>query len=287
MTRGWLRAAPIMAAALAWALPHTVRALETVPFAFDDGTVRVQGTVNGTPYPMRIDLGAGIDVLSQSVGSRNVNVTSKFVTLNLTGQRVDLPVGNVVSMALGQFKVNSKKVGIWGGLDGTGIDGLISASAFRDVTATFDFRQKQLLIEDAVSLPQRKQFTDRVALTLQDELDTSVGVFASFDLGNGVTGLCAITTGTRDIMIDKRFAAKLGVNLSDPGLKRVRTPLGEGIAATIGSLSLLDDRRSAMAHPPVVFEDLVYDCTVGNDFWADKIFTLDIPQRMMYVAPPA
>ncbi len=286
MIRRWLRAAPVMAAVLACSLPHAARALETVPFAFDDGTIRVQGTVNGRPYPMRIDLGAGIDVLSQSVGSRNVNVTSKFVTLNLTGQRVDLPVGNVVSMALGQFTVNSKKVGIWGGLDGSGIDGLISASAFRDVTATFDFRQKQLLIEDAVSLPQRKQFADRVSLTLQDELDTSLGVFATFDFGNGQTGLCAITTGTRDIMIDRRFAAKLGVNLADPGLKHVRTPLGEGIAATIGSLSLLDDHRSAMQHVPVVFEDLVYDCNVGNDFWADKIFTLDIPQRMMYVAPP-
>jgi hypothetical protein len=99
--------------------------------------------------------------------------------------------------------------------------------------------------------------------------------------------LCAIDTGTRDIMIDKRFAAKLGVNLSDPGLKHVRTPLGDGIAATIGSLSLADDQRSVMQHPSVVFEDLVYDCNVGTDFLADKIFTLDIPQRMMYVAPPA
>ena len=81
MIRGWLRAAAVMAAALACSLPHAARALETVPFAFDDGTIRVQGTVNGRALPMRIDLGAGIDVLSQSVGSRNVNVTSKFVTL--------------------------------------------------------------------------------------------------------------------------------------------------------------------------------------------------------------
>ncbi len=287
MIRRWLRAAAVAAAALACAVPNGARALETVPFAFDDGTIRVQGTVNGAAVPMRIDLGAGIDVLSQNVGTRAVNVTSKFVTLSLTGQRVDLPVGNVVSMALGEFKVDSKKVGIWSGLDGTGVDGLISASAFRDVTATFDFRQRQLLIEDAVSLPQRKLTGARVPLTLQDELNTSIGIFAYFDFGNGQTGLCAIDTGTRDIMIDRRFAAKLGVNLADPGLKRVRTPLGDGIGATIGSLSLVDDHRSAIQRPTVVFENLVYDCNVGNDFWANQIFTLDIPQRMMYVAPPA
>lgn len=283
----WSRLAALTVAALACSLPYAARALETVPFAFDDGTIRVQGTVNGQPVPMRIDLGAGVDVLSQRVGSRNVNVTGKFVTLSLTGQRVDLPIGNVVSMALGEFKVNSDTVGIWSGLDSSGVDGLISASAFRDVTATFDLRQHQLLIEDAVTVVERKRLAARVALFLQDELGISVGVFARFNFGNGQTGLCSINTGTRDIMIDRRFAAKLGVNLADPGLKRARTPLGDGTAATIGSLALDGAPDSAMQHPRVVFEDLVYDCNVGTDYWADKVFTLDIPHRVMYVAPPA
>lgn len=287
MIRSWSRAAAFTAAVLAWSLPQGARALETVPFALDDGTIRVQGTVNGRNVPMRIDLGAGVDVLSQSVGSRNVDVTGKFVTLSLTGQRVDLPIGRVVAMSLGEFKVDSGTVGIWNGLDGTGTDGLISASAFRDVAATFDFRQKQLLIEDAVTFADRKRFATRIPLFLQDELGISVGVFARFNFGNGQTGLCAITTGTPDIMIDRRFAAKLGVNLADPSLKHVRTPLGEGIGATIGSLTLDGAPDSMMKQPPVVFEDLVYDCNVGNAFWADKLFTLEIPQRVMWIAPPA
>ncbi len=283
----WLRAAAFTAAAIAWAAPPSAVALERVPFAFDDGTLRVQGTVNGKAVPMRIDLGAGVTVLSQSAGARAVNVTSKFVTLGLTGQRVDLPIGQVVSMALGEFKVNSDTVGIWNGLDGTGPDGLISASAFHDVTATFDYRNHELLIEDPVTLPARKQLATRIPLFLQDELGISLSAFARFDFGNGHTGLCVIDTGTPDIMIDRRFAAKLGVNLADPGLKHVKTPLGDGVGATIGSLALDGAPDSVMQRPKVVFEDLVYDCNVGNDFWTNKLFTLDIPQRVMYLAPPA
>ncbi|MGA8534856.1 MAG: hypothetical protein WB615_12180 [Candidatus Tumulicola sp.] len=287
MIRTGLRAAAVIAAVLAWSVPNAAGALERIPFSSDGGTIKVQGTVNGQAVPMLVDLGAGVDVLSHGVGSRAVDVSGKFVTLSLTGQRVDLPIGTVVSIALGEFKVDSGTVGIWNGLDGTGVDGLISASAFRDVTTTFDYRANELLIEDAVTFADRKRFATRVPLFLQDELDISLGVFARFDFGNGQTGLCVIDTGTPDIMIDRRFAAKLGVNLADPSLKRVKTPLGQGVAASIPSLGIVGASDSVVQRPSVVFEDLVYDCNVGNEFWQNKVFTLDIPQRVMYVAPPA
>ena len=287
MIRTNLRAAAVITAALAWSVPGAARALERIPFTSDGGTIRVQGTVNGHAVPMLVDLGAGLDVLSQSVGSRAVNVNGKFVTLSLTGQRVDVPIGSVVSMALGEFTVDSRAVGIWGGLDGTGVDGLISASAFRDVTTTFDFRAHEMLIEDAVTFAERKRTATRVPLLLQDELGIALGIFAKFDFGGGQTGLCVIDTGTQDVMIDRRFASKLGVNLGDPNLKRVRTRLGQGVAAAIPSLTLIGAPDWTLQRPNVVFEDLVYDCNVGNEYWSNKLFTLDIPERAVYVAPPA
>jgi hypothetical protein len=277
----------LVASAIVWMLPSTAGALERIPFTNEGGLVKVQGTVNGEPVPMLVDLGAGMDVLSQRVGSHAVNVTGKYVSLSLTGQRVDLPVGTVVSIALGEFRLNSATVGIWKGLDGTGIDGLISAVAFRNVTTTFDFRAHELLLEDAVTFADRKRFAVRIPVVLQDELGIALSVFARFDFGNGQSGLCVVDTGTQGIMIDRRFAAKLGVNLGDPALKRASTPLGEGVAASIPSLTLAGDPTTAMQRPNVVFEDLVYDCNVGNQFWDGRVFTLDIPERVIYMAPPA
>ncbi len=287
MIRANVRTAAVMAAALVCSVPGAAGALERIPFAADGGAIRVQGTVNGQPVPMLVDLGAGVDVLSEKVGTRAVDVSGKFVTLSLTGQRVDLPIGTVVSMALGEFKVDSRTVGIWSGLDGSGVDGLISASAFRDVATTFDFRAHELLIEDAVTYAERKRFAARIPLFLQDELGIAVGVFARFDFGNGQTGLCVVDTGTQDIMLDRRFAKKLGVNLADPSLKSVKTRLGQGLSATIPSLTIIGASDSTMQRPNVVFENLVYDCNVGTEYWANKVFTLDILQRVMYVAPPA
>ena len=277
----------LAAAAGLASLPLAAPALERVPFTTDGGLVRIAGTVDGQPTPMLVDLGAGLDVLSQRVGSRTVDVTGKYVTLSLNGQRVDLPIGNVVSIALGEFQVDNHVAGVWKGLDGSGADGLISATAFRNVTATFDYRARELSIEDAVTFADRKRFATRVPLFLQDELGIALAVFARFDFGNGQSGLCVVDTGLPGISIDRRFAAKLGVDLTRPGLPRTSTRYGEGISATIPQVALADAPDSAIARPTVVFQNLVYDCNVGNEFWDGKIFTLDIPQRVMYVAPPA
>lgn len=268
-------------------LPLAAPALERVPFTTEGGLVRIAGTVDGRPAPLLVDLGAGLDVLSQRLGSRSVDVDGKYVTLSLNGQRVDLPIGTVMSMALGEFQIDNHVAGIWKGLDGSGSDGLIAATAFRNVTATFDYRARELLIEDAVTFADRKRFAARVPLFLQDELGIALAVFARFDFGNGQSGLCVVDTGLPGISIDRRFAAKLGVDLSRPGLTRTSTRYGEGVSATVSQVALADAPDSVIAHPNVVFQDLVYDCNVGNEFWDGKIFTLDIPHRVMYVAPPA
>jgi len=74
----------------------------------------------------------------------------------------------------------------------------------------------------------------------------------------------------------------LGVNLNASS-PRVRTPWGDGIAATIPSLTLDGASQTAMAHPQVVFADLIHDCYVGNAFWSRRGFTLDLLGRAMYV----
>jgi hypothetical protein len=258
--------------------------METIPFTVKGGAVTVQGTVNGQAAPLLVDLGVGIDVLSQQLGTREANVYGKYVTLSLTGQRVDLPIGTVVSLAFGEYQLAGETVGIWSGLDATPYQGIISATAFRNVTATFDYKVQKVTIEDAVSFPERRRTAIRVPLKLQDELGIALGLFAQFDLGKGQTGTCVVNTGFSQILIDRRFAAKMGVNLNAPGLRRVKTPMGEGIETTIPSLALDAAPAAVLRNPTVVFEDLVYDCNVGNDFWGDKIFTLDIPERTLYLA---
>jgi predicted aspartyl protease len=276
----------VIAAALTAILPRAARAIDTIPFTeVKGGLIQVQGSVDGEPaVPMLIDLGAGVDVLSTALGRRLVGVKGKYVSLRLSGERVDLPLGTVVTLALGGVNIEAPNVGIWSGLDGTGIEGLISATAFRNIATTFDFRNHQVIIEDAQTFPERKRTAVKVPLLLQDDLGIALGLFARFDFGNGKTGLCEIDTGSQGIMIDKALAASLGVNLNDRGLRHVSSPTGDQIKARISAISLDGVPETMIAQPNVTFANLIYDCNVGNAFWTHRIFTLDLPNRALWLS---
>lgn len=85
-------------------------------------------------------------------------------------------------------------------------------------------------------------------------------------------------------MIDKSLAPSLGINLNAPGLQHVRGPAGDQVKTQISAISLEGVRETMLVQPNVTFADLIYDCTVGNAFWADRVFTLDLPNRVMWVS---
>ncbi|HEY6485751.1 MAG TPA: hypothetical protein VIX83_05160 [Candidatus Cybelea sp.] len=258
------------AALLACSLPGRALAIDTIPFTPANGLIQVQGSVDGSaPVPMLVNLGAGIDVLSSNVGRRFVRVNGKYVSLRLSGERVDLPIGNIDSLTVGGIRLDVPHIGIWSGLDGTGIDGLISATAFRNITTTFDFRTQKVIIEDAESFPERIRIATKIPLILQDDLGIALGVFARFDFGGGKIGLCEIDTGSAGITIDKTFATANG--------------LADGGKARVASIALAGARNTAIDAPPISLGNLIYDCDVGNSFWAGRSFTLDLQNRYMYV----
>jgi len=258
--------------ALAGAIPTPALAVETIPFTpVNGGLIQVQGSIDGQqPVTMLVNLGAGLEILSTDLGRRFVAINGKYVSLRLTGERVDLPIGKVVSFDVGSVAIDAPHVGIWKGLDGTGIDGLIGATAFRTIATTFDFHNNQIVIEDAQSFPDRIRPAIRVPLVLQDDLGIALAVFARFDFGNGKTGLCEIDTGSQGITLDKTFASAIGL---DPSASTTR----------LASIGLHGAPATAVTGPAVRFADLIYDCDVGNSFWAGRTFTLDLPNRFVYV----
>jgi hypothetical protein len=245
-------------------------AVDTIPFTDANGLIHVQGSVDGAaPVPMLVNLGAGIDVLSSDLGRRYVAVKGKYVSLRLSGEREDLAIGTVNSFVVGGIAIDTPHVGIWKGLDGTGVEGLISATAFRNITTTFDFRAHQLVIEDAQTFPERVRMAVKLPLILQDDLGLALAVFARFDFGGGKTGLCEIDSGSAGITLDKTFAAANG--------------LGGGTTARLSQIALAGAPQTAVTGPEVHLADLIYDCDVGNSFWSGRTFTLDLPNRYLYV----
>jgi len=254
---------PLIGAAFALTLlPHAARAEETIPFADEGGLISVQTSVDREPpVAMLVDLGAGINIVSEGL-AHLVPLSGKYTTLRLTGERLDLPTGKVVSLSAAGVPFADTTVGVWKGLTAArGVDGLISATAFRNTATTFDFHNRQIIIEDAVSFADRRRTESFVPLVLQDDLNTALALFARFDFGNLRSGLCEIDTGAKGIVLDDVFKS-----------------------GGVPSLTLIGAPQTKIAGPNVTYANLIYDCIVGNDFWGGRTFTLDISNRALYVA---
>lgn len=273
--------------AIASLMPLTAAAQTVVPFTLTDGLVTVKATASQRPLTMIVDLGAGLDVLAaKTAKTLGVVATRRYTNWRMEGERVDGDIGTLPALSLGTLQIPAAPAIIWNGLDGSGIDGLISATGFRSQPVTFDYVTQQLILEDHTSFVQRTRSAAKVAIELADDRDISLGIFAWFDFGRGQRGLCEIDTGSQGFFLDRRFAAKLGVNLDDPQLKRERGFAGERIVATIPQLALAGVPSSAIAAPKTLFTNLIYDCNVGNEFWRGRAFTLDIPNRALYLEGP-
>ena len=260
--RSWILAASICALVLC--ARGSALAVDSIPFTeVNGGQIQVQGSVDGKPaVPMLVDLGAGVNVLSAAYGGPLVfGPVSKYTTFRLKGERLDLTMRQVVSLSLAGVSVDDLNVGVWKGLDGTGENGLISAMSFRNNATTFDFKAHQIIIEDAQTMAERKRTGMRVPIVLVDDRSIGLSIFAQFDFGNGKTGICQIDTGSPGITLDEHYGT------------------------SIPSIALTAAPTTKIASPDVKFADLIYDCNIGNSFWKNRIFTLDIPNRMMYIGP--
>ncbi len=273
-------------AAIALALPVNAVAAERIPFHLaDGGLVEVIAGINGgTPQPLLVDLGAGVDVLAADA-ARHLNVVpdGHYTSFRMSGERVDLDTASLASIVLGSYTITHPTVGVWDGLNGSGIAGLISATAFQTTPVTFDYAQQQLTIEDAASLGDRVKTATRVPLILQEDRGIALGIFARFDFGHGQSGICEIDTGSQGFFVNERFAKALGIDVRDARYRHKLKNGSERVVAPIPSLALSGAPHTAIEHPQAIFADLIYDCNVGNDFWSGRSFTLDIPDRAIYV----
>ena len=208
----------------------------------------------------------------------NLAADGRYTNWRMSGERVDIATATLPSISLGGFVVDHPTVGVWKGLDGSGFAGLISATAFRNVAVTFDFVSHELIVEDPSSMKAIERDRVRVPLALADDRGISLGLFAPFEFGNGASGSCEVDTGSQGYFIDTRLAAKIGVT---PAVKP--NDAKKRAEAVIPFVRLAGAPATQRTAPTAIFADLIFDCNVGNEFWAGRRFTLDIPDRSLFV----
>lgn len=290
-----MKARLIAALSLAMSL-HNIASAQKLPSAIpftiasDTGLVMVSGTTGpGDASSFAFDTGAGLTILAQSlVDKLGGKPVGQFTGFRLTGERLDLQLYIIPELSIGPITQRQVLVGAWGGLDKAHLSGIIALSFFRNQPFSLDFQHHQLFFETDTSLAHRRSAGNAVPIQLNDQRGISLDVFAPF-LVDSHAAQCEVDTGSQGYIFSSRYMKLLGLGPHSSAVRKTEhtSILGNKefrYHATVPTLQLDGNPSTANQEAHALFEDIIYDCNIGIDFWVDRLITFDIPGKTLIVA---
>jgi Aspartyl protease len=267
------------------------RAQSSIPFTVSPKTDLLElpvSTGGAEAGQFVLDTGAGITVLSQKlVDKLGGKPAGEFTGFRLTGERINLHVFVIPELRIGSVTEKNVEVAGWDGLDQFHLDGMISLDFFRNRPFTLDFKNSRFIFESPTTLARRKARATAIPVRFDDLRGMSLDLFAPFRIGSHEAE-CEVDTGSQGYIVAIRYMALIDITPQSPGVvaHEYTTILGNKgtrYNAPLPSITLDDRPEIGIAPAHALFEDIIYDCDVGIDFWKGRIVTFDIPRKQILV----
>ncbi len=264
---------------------------KAIPFTTNsDGMVIIPVTLeSNVPAHVILDTGAGVDVLAPSLiaklGGKPAGVFSAF---RMTGERLDIDLYTIPEIAIGPMVMKDALVAAWKVLDDLHLDGIISLSDFRQQPVTIDFIHHEVVLDEKDALAQRAKYGIEAPLRFDDLRGTSIDSFTLM-LVDGLRMECELDTGSPSATINERYMTGLKIDRNSAGVKKVvkKNVVGVDVTrydTTIAKIALASSSQVSLQNAPVSFENIIYDCVLGVDFWKGRAVTFDIANHRLIVS---
>ena len=239
-------------------------------------TLRV--TVAGHDRSFLLDSGGGITIISPTVAkSLGCEPWGNVVGLRMTGQRIDLPHCDNISIALGEATYRVPAAVVFdirsiAGKDPPPLDGSLALDAFADKAITLETAKNRLIMESAASLAVRTRHASAVPIRLVREAEgLALSVVVGVPTSKGLAWM-ELDTGNDDsaIVVSKYIAPLLGVDPASHSSQQIKVSLAPGIVLEGGAK---------------VVDDLVMDGNIGIRFLKAWNITLDLKRGRAWLVP--
>lgn len=271
---------------------------KAIPFRYAGShLLRIPVTINDSIQTHFIlDTGIGVNLLSRSLADRlQCKVMSRYTGKRMSGQELTVPMSQIQSLSLGPNRQSDVQVGIWEmrgflpeGADFEGVEGFLSLNFFRNQPFTMDYQNGRLILEDDSSLAARLSRGVEFPLILQDD-GTNLCIFLNLDLPGGPPIRVELDLGGNILTLNSRLMKRLGVDPESPAVLQERRQDETGFdylryfTKIQGPLTLGAFQQSDLS---VMFQDIIYDGLVGNDFMKRFVVTYDLAKaRLIFQRP--
>jgi hypothetical protein len=238
----------------------------------------LKATVAGHEGTFLFDTGGGITIISPTLAkSLGCEPWGNVVGLRMTGQRIDLPHCDNISIALGEMMYRIPAAAVFdimsiAGKDAPALDGSLALDIFADKAITIDQAESRLIIESQASLVARTRHATEVPIRLVREAEgLALSVVIGVPTSKGMAWM-ELDTGNDDpvVVVSKYIAPLLGVDPASHSPHPIEVALGPGIV-------LEGDAK--------IVEGLVMDGNIGIPFLRAWNITLDLKHGRAWFAP--
>lgn len=254
------------------------------------GHIMVRAKINGVEGNFIFDTGAGFHVVSKKFFNKiasQVKDSSFYTGFRHTGERLSGMSYLMSTVELGPLKQTDPWIGVYPGFDNMGFDGLISCKLVEHQAVTFDLKNQQLIVE--ANKPSPKPEAKVIPLLLHEDREMLLDIFIAIQVDKKYTAIVEFDTGSgyNPVLLHSRFMQYAGIDTTTLEIRN--SPTGFG---TIEK-NYFDKTKKVHTHIPHVTEGgypniiykpaLIYDGLTSHLIMEDNRWTLDIPNKKIYV----
>jgi hypothetical protein len=238
----------------------------------------LQVFVAGHRATFLLDTGGGVTIISPALANAvGCEPWGDVVGLRMTGQRIDLPHCDNVSIALGGVPYRIPSAVVFdimsmAGKDPPALDGSVALDVFADKAITIQEAESRLIVETDASLASRARRAIEVPIRLVREAEgVALSVVVGVPTSKGLAWM-ELDTGNDDpvIVVSKYIAPLLGMDPAIHSPQQIKVALASGITLKGGAK---------------VVEGLVMDGNIGIQFLKAWNITLDLKHGRAWFAP--
>lgn len=242
--------------------------------------------VNGKKTRFILDLGIGLNLISKTFAETlDLKTEGAFKGKRMSGQEVSVEIVTVPSISFGELEHRNIKAGIFDMSvfpdEFKGVDGILSPTFLLDVIFTIDGPARSILMEKRTGDLARTN--EGTTMPVQVEFDgLSTSIFIKMKLPTGKTGKFELDTGSDILIINSGHMEDLGIKADDPavrnysGMDETGHTYNRYVTGLDGSVCVDGLPRICQKNPEVMFQDIIYDGLVGNDFLKRYVVTYDL-----------
>ena len=282
--------------------------VSSVPITYlpgsEDGLIRghlfwVPVKVNGQECKFILDTGIGLNLVSQKLaGKLGCPETGEtFEGQRMSGQTVEVPLSWYSQLSLGSVEREFVTCGVLdfeGFLPRTGpfegIEGFLSLRFFQHLPFTIDYERQMLYLETAQSLESRLQQGTVVPIEIDDDRGVALAIFAPLTLPGVGTAKVEVDTGSDSLILHERYMPTLGISSDASTVKTVKgkdetdhTFVRYFASGVEESAQLGDASQTSRPIERVMFQDIIYDGLIGDDFLRRHTVTFDLSHSRMII----